>query len=205
MKHVCKMLIFLHLRIENAKIYIFPISQGPDCHRSLRSEGGLARRFEGGFRSFCLRFRPKVWVHVQQTPHLAAGVPGIKSQEIYQLSFHDKGYLIQWISSIRFWLTSICLQISNSWPDSDWWVFLLEIPKSHKNANRVIKPLVYTGNNSDNPGETCQNIHKRGKCLKTLFYRKLLRVLGRTPPSWRGICQFQMNWGTSKAVSGWLP
>ena len=24
MKHVCKMLIFLHLRIKNAKIYIFP-------------------------------------------------------------------------------------------------------------------------------------------------------------------------------------
>ena len=182
MKHACKMLIFLHLGIKNGKIYIFPISQGPDCHRSLRSEGGLARRLEGCFRSFCLRFRPKVWVHVQQTPHLAAGVPGIKSQDIYQLSFHDKGYY----SGYR--------RLDFGWPA---FAYKYQTPGQTQIDGSFCwkyQKATNTGNNSDNPGETCQNIHKRRKCLKTLFF---------TGSSWEFLGEHRRV-GEESANSRWI-
>ena len=56
--------------------FIKTFPQGSDCHRSLRGKGGLSRRAEGCLRSFRLRLRPEVWVHLKQASQSPARVTG---------------------------------------------------------------------------------------------------------------------------------
>ena len=110
--------------------FIKTFPQGSDCHRSLRGKGGLSRRAEGCLRSFRLRLRPEVWVHLKQASQSPARVTGAPKKWILMKTD---------ISSTKhlFWFVlrvlCICILISAA-------IVQLESPSTHtKGRVQIIK------------------------------------------------------------------